>query len=1062
MTNVLKDIDIEDVGKAIALAAAVYYNPFAAVSVGTAALWGGQVLISAQQKNSLKRKIRRAQAANDALTRRQQWGRSAIPQKTIIYGQQLVSGAPVYIGTSGTNNNRLNYILPLCGHECEHVDTMRVNGDNVYFVRDLHDRNFGPSTTDKYGGAFNAQAHFGTDDQLAEPLLYNDVNDWNMNCRLRGVSYLYWGAGHNANLFSGPPRLSAVVKGKKVIDIRDRSTSRQRVWSQNPALCLYDFLTDGYYGTNLTEDQIDIDSFVAGANRCDQLQISQGQVHRTSDIELVTGTVNSATDKRTDLLRTNSLAINSGDIVTVWDFDIFLPLANGRAETYGDGTFSVFDQITGAKVQLPATLPTNRALIKRGERRYTFNGVIESSSNKRDAVSALLNSMNADLVIVGGKVRLLDADKSYQTPVKTITDFTSGVTQSSSAPTGAFVNAAKGVFLSPFDNWQPKQYDTQPAGVGTTVIDGFARPKTVYADISFENTISKTMAERLALEYIEGQRATNLYSFKTNLANIDLSVGDVINIVIPNTTTPIRVSVEQTNLMYTDKGVELEFLCRQTNISSSLVEKTEVKNDIENIPSRFLYVNPPDSLVLSSGNAELVEGGSGSVLSGIRATWSIPDDSFVDRFVVEWTNGGGTDFVNSQALSRDARTYRINDVDDGLVYRVRVKAITDAGIDSEYATANPHTVIGKSARPPSATGLFIETLPNGGRLVRFNDDTQGNWPNDVRVGGGIDIRFSSDLNADYDDMTRVRGIFRASPITFFDIPAGLYKFSAKLVDSSGNHSVDTNDYIVTLGEQNLGETLVQRSERDVNWSGVRGANTIVFDPDDTEWLISNDSAGSWSRATTSFSATDRQWINTPYRPGTVQYTSQVIDLGSPTTFVGLIDVDFTGTLATTEILYGNTLNGTSIASPTTTTFTNQLSTSAINARYVQVRVRCSPISGTQTNAVIKDVVTQLIGSSITREYTDLNIRTSNADGFSRRGVGNFRLTFPAATTITKVEITPIGPDGTSNTIVSKVNVINKNVAGQTVTTAEFQARDSLGRPSDNGILDITLFGPRRT
>ena len=83
------------------------------------------------------------------------------------------------------------------------------------------------------------------------------------------------------------PNISAIIKGKKLYDPRKDSTSSvydsslgvssHRVdtestweWSQNPALCIRDYLTDQKYGLGESNDNMDLESIAAVADICDE------------------------------------------------------------------------------------------------------------------------------------------------------------------------------------------------------------------------------------------------------------------------------------------------------------------------------------------------------------------------------------------------------------------------------------------------------------------------------------------------------------------------------------------------------------------------------------------------------------------------------------------------------------------------------------------------------------------------------------------------------------------------------------------------------------------------
>ena len=85
------------------------------------------------------------------------------------------------------------------------------------------------------------------------------------NHRFRGIAYLYIRLEFDEDIYpNGIPNISALVKGKKVLDYRTSSTS----YSSNPALIVYDYLTSSD-GMNASTSEIDTTSFTSSANDCE-------------------------------------------------------------------------------------------------------------------------------------------------------------------------------------------------------------------------------------------------------------------------------------------------------------------------------------------------------------------------------------------------------------------------------------------------------------------------------------------------------------------------------------------------------------------------------------------------------------------------------------------------------------------------------------------------------------------------------------------------------------------------------------------------------------------------
>ena len=245
----------------------------------------------------------------------------------IIYGKMKVGGAIVFDEATGNNNAFLHRVIAVAGHEVESFDGFYLNDDLIsatvggYLVSENYNketRDFPESTfqSGRYysllpdgvgtefptyeelqdflfgGGGVNPtlvalasmrerlvriNTHNGSTDQLADEDLVKESTKWGKQYRLRGVAYMYVRLKFNADAFpNGIPVITALVKGKKLYDPRTSTT----VWSDNPALCLRDYLTSKY---GLEENIVNIDDtlVISSANICDQTNTIAGTTRYT-------------------------------------------------------------------------------------------------------------------------------------------------------------------------------------------------------------------------------------------------------------------------------------------------------------------------------------------------------------------------------------------------------------------------------------------------------------------------------------------------------------------------------------------------------------------------------------------------------------------------------------------------------------------------------------------------------------------------------------------------------------------------------------------------------------
>jgi hypothetical protein len=174
----------------------------------------------------------------------------------VIYGERRVGGVRVFVSTkdvSGGDPNEYLYIaLAMAEGEVESITDFYID-DN-------------PITDTKYTGLYTINVHTGSDTQDYDPLLTEANAGWSSDHKLSGVAYLAIKLKWDSDVFQGVPEITAVVKGRKLYDPRSGNTA----YSNNPALCIRDYLTNARYGKGLPSSAIDDTAFALAATDCDQ------------------------------------------------------------------------------------------------------------------------------------------------------------------------------------------------------------------------------------------------------------------------------------------------------------------------------------------------------------------------------------------------------------------------------------------------------------------------------------------------------------------------------------------------------------------------------------------------------------------------------------------------------------------------------------------------------------------------------------------------------------------------------------------------------------------------
>jgi hypothetical protein len=192
----------------------------------------------------------------------------------IIYGKVRVGGAVVYDEATGNNNKFLHRIIAVAGHEIESFDEIYIN-DEVATI-DVDGNVTSPS---QYNGKVRINTHLGSPDQAADADLVAESAKWTAQHRLRGIAYMYVRLQFDADAFpNGVPTFTATVKGKKVYNPDTDTTA----WSDNPALCLRDYLTSSYGLAELSAN-IDDDLVNAAVTVCNQTNTDAGTTRYTTN-----------------------------------------------------------------------------------------------------------------------------------------------------------------------------------------------------------------------------------------------------------------------------------------------------------------------------------------------------------------------------------------------------------------------------------------------------------------------------------------------------------------------------------------------------------------------------------------------------------------------------------------------------------------------------------------------------------------------------------------------------------------------------------------------------------
>lgn len=163
----------------------------------------------------------------------------------------------------------------------------------------------------------------------------------------------------------------------------------------------------------------------------------------------------------------------------------------------------------------------------------------------------------------------------------------------------------------------------------------------------------------------------------------------------------------------------------------------------------------------------------------------------------------------------DSRTSQVSiaDVDEGQTYDLRVRAISDDGRASDWATVFGHLVIGASTAPADVTDVRVDP----GSLLVWD------YPNPPRDFAGFRVRHQAGTNTLWGTAIPAHdGLVTVSSFSIASLPPGPRTVLVKAIDTAGNESVNAAAVVVSIGGLAI-ENIVE--EEDFHAAGFLGTKT---------------------------------------------------------------------------------------------------------------------------------------------------------------------------------------------------------------------------------------------
>lgn len=242
------------------LAGAVFTSAFMSAFVSSLVLSGLSAALSSGQGGSSQQD--QPQASSIANSGRTVTIRQAVSPWRVIYGKIRVGGTVTYKKVTG-ENRYYHLVITFAGHVSEEIVAVHFSDEAVPLDGD-------GEATGKYAGYVRIKKSLGAEAGQPFPDLNTESGgEWTDAHRQTGHTKLWVRIKASSDLFpTGIPNITAVIKGKN--DIYDPRTGLTG-WSENPALCVNNYLTDAVRGVGVVyAEEINATDLIAAANICDE------------------------------------------------------------------------------------------------------------------------------------------------------------------------------------------------------------------------------------------------------------------------------------------------------------------------------------------------------------------------------------------------------------------------------------------------------------------------------------------------------------------------------------------------------------------------------------------------------------------------------------------------------------------------------------------------------------------------------------------------------------------------------------------------------------------------
>lgn len=481
------------------------------------------------------------------------------------------------------------------------------------------------------------------------------------------------------------------------------------------------------------------------------------------------------------------------------------------------------------------------------ESRYTANGTFLASETPKDVIVRLNAAMAGKLVYVGDKFHVLAG--GYTAPTVTLDedDFAGPVTLQAHLDDRDNANSVRGTFNDPNSSWQPTDFPALQSATYIAEDNG----EVQWQDLDFTAFVtSVTQAQRLAKIMLLSirQGSTLSAAFKMPAYGVMPGKTVAVNLAKYGLVGKVYEVVEcGLNVVADQEGARLQVPLALRETAAAIFDWTTDEEAQQDFAPNTTLPDASSGLTIenlsaSSGTADLLVNGDGTVVPRVRLRWTEPTNAFLKYYEVQYARTDTTprNWADAPRITAPASEGFVAPVKDGVEYDLQIRAVTSGTFQGDWAQVLAHTVIGKTEKPTTLTSFTIE-----GKRLAWGEVSDADLD-------GYRIRYQPGLLRSWGDAIPMhQGLLTESPWDMKTIPVGLVTLMIRGVDTSGNESADSAYIITDFGDPEIANVMTETDRQADGWPGtlssgtVDGSNNLVADSTTLMWNASS-SANWWS------------------------------------------------------------------------------------------------------------------------------------------------------------------------------------------------------------------------